>query len=105
MLFQVINYYPIAQTGVSLLLAACGLLVLRNRSRQGLRTLLAEYRAVRRSWSLGPLVLAVFLLNCFLLPAALRLHTSAEITLHYSLETSTDCARAPPAGMRPVQIT
>ena len=85
MLFQVINYYPIAQTGVSLLLAACGLLVLRNRSRQGLRTLLAEYRAVRRSWSLGPLVLAVFLLNCFLLPAALRLHTSAEITLHYSL--------------------
>ena len=85
MLFQVINYYPIALTGVSLLLAACGLLVLRNRSRQGLRTLLAEYRAVRRSWSLGPLVLAVFLLNCFLLPAALRLHTSAEITLHYSL--------------------
>ena len=85
MLFQVINYYPIAQTGVSLLLAAYGLLVLRNRSRQGLRTLLAEYRAVRRSWSLGPLVLAVFLLNCFLLPAALRLHTSAEITLHYSL--------------------
>ena len=56
MLFQVINHYPIALTGVSLLLAACGLLVLRNRSRQGLRTLLAEYRAVRRSWSLGPLV-------------------------------------------------
>lgn len=44
MLFQVINHYPIALTGVSLLLAACGLLVLRNRSRQGLRTLLAEYR-------------------------------------------------------------
>ena len=47
MLFQVINHYPIALTGVSLLLAACGLLVLLNRSRQGLRTLLAEYRAVR----------------------------------------------------------
>ena len=51
MLFQVIDNYRLALTGVSLLLAACGLLVLLNRSRQGLRTLLAEYRAVRRSWS------------------------------------------------------
>lgn len=85
MLFQIINYYRPALTGVSLLLAACGLLVLLNRSRQGLRYLLSAYWSMRRSWNLGPLVLAVLLLNCFLLPARLRLKASAEITLNYNL--------------------
>lgn len=85
MLFTVLTYYEPALIGVSLLLAACGLLALFNRSQAGLRLLMQEYWELRKKWRLGSLVLAVLLLNCFLVPAKLRYHSSAVITLNYSL--------------------
>lgn len=85
MMFTVLKYYKPALLGISALLLVYGLLVLFNRSRQGIRYLAQEYRELRKRWRLGPLVLAVLLLNCFLIPAKTRYHASAEIALNYSL--------------------
>jgi len=71
--------------GLSALLLAYGGLVLSNRSRQGVKSLVLEYRSIRKQWKLGPLVLAVLMLNCFLIPARLRFHSSAELALNYNL--------------------
>lgn len=84
-MFYVLNYYRPVLLGISALLIIYGLLVLGNRSRQGVRYLLQEYRELRRKWNLGPLILAVLLLNCFLIPAEAKLHASAGISLNYSL--------------------
>lgn len=85
MLFLISKYYAVALIGLSLLLAACGLLALLNRSRSGIRLLAQEYWEMRKKWRLGPLVLAVLMLNCFLIPAGTRFQSSAVITLNYSL--------------------
>lgn len=85
MLFALLKKYTLILAAVSVLLGVCGLLVLFNRSRLGLRHFAREYWAVRKAWNLGPLVLAVLVLNCFLIPAELRHHASATLTLNYSL--------------------
>lgn len=85
MFYTILQHYKTALLGVTALLAAYGLLALYGRSRQGLRSVLEEYRSVRKKWRLGPLVLAVLVLNCFLLPMARNLESSAAIALNYNL--------------------
>lgn len=85
MYYYVLTYYKTAILAISALLFACGVLVLGNRSRQGLRHLLGEYHDLRKRWNLGLLVLVVLLLNCFLVPAEAKLHAGAGISLNYNL--------------------
>lgn len=84
-MYFILTHYKTALLGASALLAACGLLMLGSRSRQGFGYLIQKYREVRRDWNLGLLVLAVLLLSCFLIPAEARLHASAGIVMNYNL--------------------
>jgi len=82
MTFLILKYYSPVLAGISVTLIVLGLLSLRGRSR---KLLALEYRDLLKKWRLSPLVLAVFLLSCFLIPAALRLGASAELSLNYAL--------------------
>lgn len=85
-MFYLLKYYKWGLAGVSVVMIAVGFLALFARFRQrGLKSLILEYRAQKKPCWIGPLLLTVLLLNCFLIPAAERLHTGAEITLNYYL--------------------
>ena len=84
-MYYVLKYYKLAIVGISLLMVAYGLLVLFNRSRQGLKPLLLEYRELQGKWALRPFILAVLLLNSFVLSAKLPLSASAGVVLNYNL--------------------
>lgn len=84
-MYYVLTYYKTALMAISALLLICGILVLGNRSRQGVRHLLGEFYDLRKKWNLGLLILVVLLLNCFMLPAEKKLHASAGISLNYNL--------------------
>lgn len=84
-LIPILKYYRPALLGITGLLAVCGILILSNRIRSGLRKLVQEYWTLQKKWRLGPLVLAVFLLNCFLIPGGMWLESRATITMNYSL--------------------
>lgn len=85
MIFSVLKYYKPVLLGITALLIIYGLLVLLNRSRQGIRVLAREYWDLRKKWRLGPLVLLVLLLSCFLIPGEKRLDADASIVLNYNL--------------------
>ena len=85
-MYYVLKYYKYVLIGVSVLLLAAGSLAILGRfQRGGVKGLALEYRTFRGKWSMVPLILAVLLLNLFLIPAGERLHTSAGITLNYHL--------------------
>ncbi len=84
-MFYILKYYKLALTGISVLLLASGFLTLFIQRRQGLKSLLVKYWGLRGKQRLWPLILAVLILNCFMLSARTRLYTSAGITLNYNL--------------------
>ncbi|USF25131.1 hypothetical protein N510_000040 [Firmicutes bacterium ASF500] len=85
-MYYILEYYKYALIGISVLLLAGGSLAILGRfQRGGVKGLALEYRNFQGKWSMVPLVLAVLMLNLFLIPAGERLHTSAGITLNYHL--------------------
>lgn len=84
-MYYVLKYYKPIAVLISTFFACCGLLAIYFKSRQGIRPLMTQHRELFRKWRLGPLILMVLVLNCFLIPGRERLYTSAEITLNYDL--------------------
>lgn len=85
-MFYLLKYYKLFLLGLSALLMVYGFLTLLSYSRRdGLKELVLKYWKLRKKWKLTPLILAVLVLNCFLLPAEEQLYTSAEIMLNYQL--------------------